>query len=141
MFSLCRNIYSDRSINKMARRSELTSSMPKISQCDRCLLYRSKTCSIHPNGFKGDRCLDFRPDPNAQQEDDEPWAPQGYSWYGNELIPNLKPKLTPEQQLELLDNHPFFTGVCPNCGYRYPKDNPPAVHWDCPYCGWIDDSV
>ncbi len=56
-------------------------------------------------------------------------------------MPNRPSRYTPEEQLEILDNHPFFTGVCPQCGHRFDKNNPPAVHWDCPECGFIDDSV
>jgi rubrerythrin len=69
------------------------------------------------------------------------WSPEGYSWYGGELISNKRSPLTPEEQLEILDTHPFFTGVCPQCGYQFAKNNPPKVHWDCPACGWMDDSV
>ncbi|AOX01277.1 hypothetical protein BJP34_19180 [Moorena producens PAL-8-15-08-1] len=58
-----------------------------------------------------------------------------------ELIKNPTRKLTPQQQLEILNTHPFFTGKCPECGYNYDKNNPPAVHWDCPECGWIDDAI
>ena len=88
-----------------------------------------------------DRCIDFRPDPNFKEE--EQWSPQGYSWYDGELIPNRPSRYTAEEQLFILDNHPFFTGVCPQCGHKFDKSNPPAVHWDCPNpeCGWIDDSV
>jgi hypothetical protein len=45
-----------------------------------------------------------------------------------------------DRGMEILDNHPFFTGVCPQCRYRFEQDNLP-VHFDCPDCGWIDDSV
>jgi hypothetical protein len=45
------------------------------------------------------------------------------------------------QQLELLDTHPLFTGRCPQCEMTYPKYEQPPVHWDCPECGWMDDSV
>ena len=114
----------------------------KIPDCDRCLLYARNphlVCGVHPDGVDSDRCLDFRPDPNAEVE--EQWSPQGYSWYGDELIPNRTSRYTPEQQLQILDSHPFFTGVCPNCGYKFDKKNPPKVHWDCPVCDWMDDSV
>ena len=118
--------------------------MPKIPDCNRCLLYAHNPhliCTVHPSGVDSDRCLDFRPDLNAEVE--EQWSPEGYSWYGDELIANRPSRYTPEQQLEILDSHPFFTGVCPNCGYRFDKNNPPKVHWDCPNpdCGWMDDSV
>lgn len=114
----------------------------KIPDCDRCLLYSHNphlVCAVHPSGVEGNSCLDFRPDPNAEPE--ELWSPEGYSWYGGELIPNRRSRLTPEEQLEILETHPFFTGVCPRCGYEFDKINPPEVHWDCPSCGWIDDSV
>jgi rubredoxin len=116
--------------------------MPKINLCDRCSLYACNphlVCAVHPNGLDSDRCLDFRPDSNAEIE--EQWSPQGYSWYGDELISNKPSRYTQEEQLEMLDNHPFFTGFCPQCNYKFDRDNPPQVHWDCPECGWIDDSV
>ncbi|MGB3693827.1 MAG: hypothetical protein WA999_13970, partial [Spirulinaceae cyanobacterium] len=78
--------------------------------------------------------------PNTQVEQEQ-WAPEGYYFYGGELIKHTKPKLTPTQQLELLDTHPFFTHHCPECGYHFDPKNPPAVHWDCPECGWVDDTV
>ncbi len=56
-------------------------------------------------------------------------------------LPSRPSRYTAEEQLEILDNHPFFTGVCPECGYQFDRSNPPLIHWDCPECGWIDDSV
>ena len=58
-------------------------------------------------------------------------------------LPSKPSRYTAEEKLEILDNHPFFTGICPECGYEFDKSNPPLVHWDCPNpeCGWIDDSV
>ena len=116
--------------------------MPKIPDGDRCLLYAHNPhliCTVHPSGVESDRCLDFRPDPNAEIE--EQWSPIGYSWYGDELIANRPSRYTPEEQLQILDSHPFFTGVCPNCGHEFDKNNPPKVHWDCPACDWVDDSI
>jgi hypothetical protein len=97
-------------------------------------------CAVHPHGVDGDRCIDFRPDPNIQEE--EQWQPEGASYYDGELILH-RPRLTREEQLEILDSHPFFTGICPQCGHQFDRDNPPKVHWDCPNpeCGWVDDSV
>ncbi len=115
----------------------------KIPECDRCLLYAHNPhfliCAVHPNGVDTDRCLDFRPDLNAAEE--ELWSPQGYSFYDGQLIPNKPSRYTKEEQLEILDTHPFFTGVCPQCGYKFDRNNPPLVHWDCPRCNWVDDSV
>ena len=46
-----------------------------------------------------------------------------------------------EELLALIDYHPIFTGVCPQCKHKFYKENPPLIHWDCPVCSWIDDSV
>ena len=115
--------------------------MPKIDLCNRCILYARNphlVCSVHPDGIDTDTCIDFRPDPNIKEE--EQWCPSGYSWYGGELIPNRPSCYTQDEQLEMLDNHPFFTGVCPNCSYKFNKNNLP-VHYDCPVCDFVDDSV
>jgi hypothetical protein len=109
----------------------------KIDQCDRCLLYAHDphlVCAVHPNGVEGKSCLDFRPNPNAEEEE-ELWSPSGYSWYDGNLIRNRPSRYTPEEQLEILDTHPFFTGVCPACGYEFGRNNPPAIDWDCP--AWV----
>jgi hypothetical protein len=94
---------------------------------------------VHPSGVDDDRCPDFRPDPKIEPE--EQWSPEGYSWYGDHLITNRPSRYTQEQQLAILDSHPFFTGVCPSCGHEFERQNQPKVHWDCPECGWVDDSV
>ena len=130
--------------------------MPKIPDCaheERVNLSLSLICSQPPLSLlfmlmvsrahreadrARDRCLDFRPDPNFTEE--EQWSPEGYSWYDDELIPNRPSRYTSEEQLEILDTHPFFTGVCPQCRHKFEQDNLP-VHFDCPNCGWIDDSV
>jgi hypothetical protein len=52
--------------------------MPKIPECDRCLLYSHNphlVCAVHPGGVDGNSCLDFREDPNAQAV--ELWEPEG----------------------------------------------------------------
>ena len=52
--------------------------MPKIPDCDFCLLYAHNPhliCTVHPSGVDSDRCLDFRPDPDAEIE--EKWSPIG----------------------------------------------------------------
>ena len=115
--------------------------MPKISDCDRCSLYARNphlVCAVHPEGVETDKCLDFRPDPKAQIE--KQWSPQGYSWYGDELIANRPSRHSQAEQLEILDNHPLFTGRCPQCRHEFNRNNQ-IVHFDCPNCGWIDDSV
>ena len=91
----------------------------------------------------GDFCLDFRLNPDIEIEsEEEQWLPEGYSDYDGKLVPNQS-RYTPEEQLEILDSYPFFTGICPQCGHKFEPSNPPKVHWDCPSpdCDWIDDSV
>ena len=115
--------------------------MIKNPQCDRCLFYCYSpylVCSVHPNGVDSD-CLDFRADPKIQEE--EQWSPQGYFWYNGELREIRTSQLTSQQKLEILDTHPFFTGQCPNCGHQFNRCNIPMIHWDCPICFWVDDSV
>ena len=115
--------------------------MPKIPDCDRCYLYAHNPhliCAVHPEGVDTDKCLDFRLDPNTKIE--EQWSPQDYSWYGDELIANRPSRYSQSEQLEILNNHPFFTGVCPQCRHEFNRDDR-IVHYDCPDCGWVDDSV
>ena len=116
--------------------------MPKIHECDRCLLFARNPyliCAIHPTGPTTNTCLDFREDPNTASE--ELWEPEGASYYNGELILQLRQGWTLEQQLALLDTHPLFTGQCPRWEMTYPKYKTPPVHWDCSACGWMDDSV
>lgn len=116
----------------------------KIPDCNRCYFYTRSdyyVCPVHPYGVHGDSCLDFRENPNIEPDDEELWAPEGYSFYGDELIPNKPSCYTAQEQLEILDTHPFFTGKCPQCSYQFDQKSPPAVHWDCPQCNWVDDSV
>jgi len=91
----------------------------KIPECDRCLLYSHNPhiiCAVHPDGV---------------------------TYYNGELILQPRQRWTLEEQLELLDWHPLFTGKCPQCGAEYERDYISRVHWDCPNseCGWMDDSV
>jgi hypothetical protein len=91
--------------------------MPKIPDCDceasrrhRCTLYAHNphlVCAVHPDGIDTESCLDFRPDPNIEEQ--QQWSPEGYSWYGDELIANRASRYTTQEQMEILDNHPFFT--------------------------------
>ena len=99
-------------------------------------------------GVEGDSCSDFRlamrerpipDDPMAWYSDQ--WQPQGASYYGGELILDPVQRLSLEQQLEMLDVHPLFTGRCPNCERPIPQAAPGQIHWDCGHCGWGDDSV
>ena len=92
---------------------------------------------------------DFEEDPNAVEE---LWEPEGAryiddelvierTYYNGEEIIQLPQRWTREQRLWLIDNHPLFTGKCPQCGYMFQRDYTSRVHWDCPECEWKDDSV
>jgi predicted RNA-binding Zn-ribbon protein involved in translation (DUF1610 family) len=134
--------------------------MPKIPECDRCLFCAHDphlVCSVHPDGVKGSTCIDFRPDPELEgnqfvdfldigessenSHGNEQWEPEGASYYNGELIIQPRQRWTREQQLELLDTHPIFTGKCPQCSYEFQRDYTARVHWDCPECGWTHDTV
>ena len=52
-------------------------------------------------------------------------------YYGNYLVKKIGNKPDKKRQLWLLDNHPFFTGICSNCGYQYDKH---TNNWTCPEC-------
>jgi len=116
---------------------------------------------VHPAGPGSETCLDFRPDPDFEEKqfedflgrgeetfenpestnpNDEQWEPEGASYYNGELIVQPRQRWTREQQLELLETHPMFTGKCPSCGAFFNSDYTARVHWDCE-CGWMDDTV
>ena len=60
----------------------------KIPDCDRCLLYSHNPhliCAVYPSGPDSEDCLDFKEDPNAEEE--EIWAPKGYTFEGDDLVP------------------------------------------------------
>ena len=140
--------------------------MPKIPECDRCLFCAHDphiVCAVHPTGVNGDSCLDFREDHELEGKrfldflginpsDQEQWEPQGAryiddelvierSYYNGEEIIQPRQRWSQEQQLWLLDNHPMFTGFCPQCGHMFQRDYTALVSWDCDNCGWKDDSV
>ncbi|GFE71906.1 hypothetical protein [Chroococcus sp. FPU101] len=92
----------------------------------RCLLYSHQldhVCQLHPFGVDEDYCLDFRQNPNVDEEaktsQEELWLRENYTWYGNKLIHNHPSRYTSEEQLQILDRHPFLTGTCPQCGYKF----------------------
>jgi hypothetical protein len=111
--------------------------------CDRCLNNSHNPhlrCAIHPLGVATtlEQCLDF--EFNLAAVDEEQWEPEGASFYGDELIITPEQRWTREQQLELLDWHPLFTGRCPNCERPLVKTDL-QPHWDCLHCHWKDDSL
>lgn len=78
----------------------ITGTIPKIPQCDHCLLNSHNphiVCVVHPAGPQGDSCLDFREDPNAEPL--ELWEPEGATYYNGELILQPKQRWTREQHL------------------------------------------
>ncbi|MCC5655341.1 hypothetical protein LC609_37545 [Nostoc sp. XA013] len=81
-------------------------------------------CAVHFDGVEGESCLDFREDPNAEPV--ELWEPEGATYYNGELILQPRQHWTREQQMELIDWHPMFTGKCPRelCGFvRFGKQD------------------
>ncbi|MGG6294978.1 hypothetical protein ACQ4M4_11175 [Leptolyngbya sp. AN02str] len=122
----------------------------KRPECDRCHFYSRDShlhCAIHPQGGTGE-CFDFRHDPAAESQhqaflewEREMWEPKGASYYNGELILQSKSSLSAQEQEELLDWHPLFTGRCPECEMPILAQDSPQVHWDCGNCGWKDDTV
>jgi hypothetical protein len=117
----------------------------KIPARNRCQLYTHQiyfVCAIHPDGVDTEQCPDFQPDPEtAIETEKELWSPVGYSWYGDTLIPNRLCRYTREEQQKILDTHPFFTGICPNCSRVFTTSPPPHTPWVCLACGWNEDSL
>lgn len=120
----------------------------KLDCCNKCHFYSHNpylVCAEHTDGVDGNTCPDFVFDP--QRADDEavafyePWQPEGASYYDGELVLEPVQRLTLQQKIELLDEHPLFTGRCPNCEMPIRETDPPRVHCDCPECGWINDSI
>ncbi len=130
--------------------------MPKIPDCDRCL-YNARDfnllCAVNPAGPTGDTCADFELDPELEgrqfvdflglqwQAEMEQWEPEGAGFYNGELILQPRRRRTQEEQLQLLEVHPLFTGRCPECAATIERDYSARVHFDCIECGWMDDSV
>jgi hypothetical protein len=113
-----------------------------LLQAVRCLLYSQQlyfVCPVHPEGVE-DECPDFRPDPEIDEEEEEYWSPTGYFWYGDNLIPNRLCRYTKEEQEKILDTHPLFTGLCPNCSHIFTTSPPTGAPWHCPACDWRENS-
>jgi hypothetical protein len=130
--------------------------MPKIPQCERCLYNACDyhlVCAVHPTGPPSNTCSDFEADPELEgerfidflgllqwQTKVDALEPEGASFYNGELILQPRQRRTQEEQMELLDTYPMFTGICPACGAEFERNYRALVHWDCP-CGWKDDSI
>ena|GEM_PF-300517 len=116
--------------------------MPKIHECDHCLLYRHKPyliCAVHPTGPNTNTCIDFRENPDAEPE--ELWEPQGASYYNGELILQRPAALDTRTTVRAAGHAPTVYRPVPPCEMTYPQYETPPVHWDCSACGWSDDSV
>jgi hypothetical protein len=129
--------------------------MSKIPECDHCRFYEGNpyiVCANFPSGPQDDFCPHFALDPDTELE--ELWEPEGArfvngdlaiardrSFYNGEEIIQPRQRWTPEEQLARLDSHPMFTGRCPQCELTFPQYEKLPVHWDCPACGWLDDTV
>ena len=61
--------------------------------------------------------------------------------YDGEVIAVPPMRLTPEEQLALLDWHPIFTGRCPECEVAIKARSQRLVRWECDRCGWVDERV
>ena len=145
--------------------------IPQCARCLYYANDHHLVCAAHPCGPNEDTCPDFSPNselkgkrftdflgllqqnvehldtseslsnPFNLEPNAELWEPEGATYYVGELILQPKQRWTREEQLNLLDTHPIFTGYCPECGYKFSSVNPPQVHWDCPSCTWKDDSL
>ncbi len=117
--------------------------MRRLPECDRCLFNTRNPllpCTVHPVIPDNiESCIDFRLDPQVPPL--EQWEPAGAAYYDGELVLAPAQCRTNQEQLDLLDWHPLFTGRCPECEQIILAADPPQVHWDCPECGWVDDTL
>lgn len=81
----------------------------------------------------------WQPEP-ARYVDGELVIERDRSFYMGEEIIQPRQRWTKEEMLELLNEHPIFSGNCPRCKMPFPQYEKPLVHWDCS-CGWFDDTV
>ena len=89
-------------------------------------------CGIHPTGPIETPCPDFA-------EVTEQFEPLGGAYYDGEFVLQPTHYLTTAERLEILETHPFFTGVCPKCRQAISGEN--QVHYDCPNCDYKDDLI
>lgn len=132
-------------------------SFHKLPECDRCQFYTGSPflfCTVHPLGVEGNSCVDFREDNSRRWEQflaldwvalgedgpGEQGEPEGGSYYNGELILTPEQHWNREEQADLLDWHPMFTGRCPECELPIGQTDLPQVHWDCSECGWKDET-
>ena len=107
---------------------------PECERCDYfsgCLTESYLVCAVHPTGPAQDACPDFT-------EVIEAWEALGGTYENGELIKDWAGYLSTVERSEVLESHPYFTGVCPQCSAKHGNSRP--VHYDCA-CGWMDDSI
>ena len=84
-------------------------------------------------------------------EPDMHWSPPGThyvngelvfkkSYYNGELIKQPRKRLSKEERLYLINTHPVFTNICPNCNYEFKNQDSPKTY-NCPECGWNDNDM
>jgi hypothetical protein len=110
----------------------------KTEECDRCQMFSGYlgteflVCGIHPSGPSETPCPDFA-------EVIGQWEPLGGAYYDGELVLQPTHFLTTAERLEILETHPLFTGVCPDCGGAIAGEG--LVHYDCPSCDFKDGLI
>ena len=93
-------------------------------------------CGIHPCGPTERTCEDFVA--VGEDSEAEERQPLGGGYSAGDWIPQPFPALTTAEQLWLLDEHPQFTGCCPNCEMLVAEAN--EGQWMCDHCAWKDMS-
>ncbi|WP_110989225.1 hypothetical protein [Acaryochloris thomasi] len=112
-------------------------SLHKLPHCFSCRYHDPSghlVCAIHPFGPLSDRCADYVAISEVAEQGF--WVPEGWAFDGGELY-----RLAASELLQTDDSHPIVTGCCPRCGHRFDLGDSPVVHWDCPSCRWLDDSI
>ena len=112
--------------------------MAKTEECESCQRFSGYcgteflVCGIHPSGPTETPCPDFA-------EVTEQYEPLGGAYYNGELVLQPTHYLTTAERLKILETHPFFTGVCTECGAAIGGEG--LVHYDCSRCGFKDDLI
>jgi hypothetical protein len=107
--------------------------MTSTTECQHCQRFcgycgtEFLVCGIHPTGPVDSPCPDFA-------EVTEQFEPLGGAYYCGELVLQPAHYLTTAERLEIIETHPFFTGVCLECGEAIAGEGP--VHYDCEGCGF-----
>lgn len=80
----------------------------QLPECPNCRFYCDNPflfCEVLPDGAEGSPCIYYAPEIGAI--------------YNGQVIKQPLQNRTIEEKLALLDSHPLFTGVCPNCNYKF----------------------